>query len=189
MVRTNLGLLSYEIRRVSRDISWGANVEDALVRFERRVRTPAVSRSVGLITAACRMSGEISEVLSIAAKDARMSHVLDEERKAGMAMYIIVIYLAYFVFLFVVIIISTRFLTVLGEVAVPATSAAGHLLPGVGTPSVIPTFDRLLFHLSLIQAFFSGLVAGKMGEGSVKAGVKHAVVMLAVALVIFAFVV
>lgn len=189
MVRTNLGLLSYEIKRVSRDIIWGASVEDALVRFERRVRTPAVSRSVSLIAAACRMSGEISEVLSIAAKDARMSHVLAEERKAGMAMYIIVIYLAYFVFLFVVVVISTRFLPVLGEISVPSTGAGITPLPGMGASSVIPTFDRLLFHLSIIQAFFSGLVAGKMGEGSVKAGVKHAAVMLAVALVIFAFVV
>ncbi|MBP2146347.1 flagellar protein FlaJ [Methanofollis sp. W23] len=189
MVRTNLGLLSYEIRRVSRDLTWGANVEDALVRFERRVRTPAVSRSVSLIAAACRMSGEISEVLSIAAKDARMSHVLAGERKAGMALYIIVIYLAYVVFLFVVVVISTRFLPVLGEISVPSTGAGTSFLPGRGASSVVPTFDRLLFHLSLVQAFFSGLVAGKMGEGSVKAGVKHATVMLAVALVTFAFVV
>ncbi|QSZ67645.1 secretion system protein [Methanofollis aquaemaris] len=188
MVRTNLGLLSYEIKRVSRDITWGANVEDALVRFEQRVRTPAVSRSVSLITAASRMSGEISEVLAIAAKDARMSHTLAEERKAGMSLYIIVIYLAYAVFLFVVVIISTRFLPALGEIAVPSVGA-GTFLPGVGSSSLVPTFGRLLFHISLIQAFFSGLVAGKMGEGSVKAGVKHAAVMLGVALVVFVFLV
>ncbi|QYZ79604.1 secretion system protein [Methanofollis formosanus] len=188
MVRTNLGLLSYEIRRISRDISWGANVEDALVRFERRVRTPAISRSVSLITAASRMSGEISEVLAIAAKDARMSHTLAEERKAGMFLYIIVIYLAYAVFLFVVVIISTRFLPVLGDISAPS-AMQGDILSGVGSAALVSTFEYLLFHISLVQAFFSGLVAGKMGEGSVKAGVKHAAVMLAVALAVFAFLV
>ena len=30
MVRTNLGILSYEIKRIKRDMDWGANVEEAL---------------------------------------------------------------------------------------------------------------------------------------------------------------
>jgi flagellar protein FlaJ len=36
----------------------------------------------------------------------------------------------------------------------------------------------LFFHMSVIQALFSGLVAGKMGEGTVSAGLKHSVVLL-----------
>jgi flagellar protein FlaJ len=32
--------------------------------------------------------------------------------------------------------------------------------------------------MTLIQGFFSGLVAGKMGEGSVTSGLKHSVVMI-----------
>ena len=38
MVNTNLGLLSYEIRRIKRDMDWGANFSDALIRFEQRIR-------------------------------------------------------------------------------------------------------------------------------------------------------
>jgi flagellar protein FlaJ len=37
---------------------------------------------------------------------------------------------------------------------------------------------KLFFHMSIIQALFSGLVAGKMGEGTISAGLKHSVVML-----------
>ena len=33
----------------------------------------------------------------------------------------------------------------------------------------------LMFHSTLIQAFASGLVAGKMGQGSVYMGLKHSV--------------
>ena len=40
MVNTNLGLLSYEIRRIKRDMDWGANFTEALIRFEQRVSTP-----------------------------------------------------------------------------------------------------------------------------------------------------
>jgi len=37
---------------------------------------------------------------------------------------------------------------------------------------------RLFFHMSFLQALFGGLVAGKMGEGTVSAGLKHSVILL-----------
>ena len=51
--------------------------------------------------------------------------------------------------------------------------------------TTIITFERLLFHACLIQALFSGLIAGEMGEGSLRAGVKHAAVMVFIAFVVF----
>ncbi len=38
---------------------------------------------------------------------------------------------------------------------------------------------RIFFHMSLLQAFFGGLVAGKMGEGTIGAGLKHSMVLMA----------
>jgi flagellar protein FlaJ len=32
--------------------------------------------------------------------------------------------------------------------------------------------------MTLVQSFFGGLVSGKMGEGSVYAGLKHSLVMM-----------
>ena len=43
----------------------------------------------------------------------------------------------------------------------------------------------LMFHSTLIQAFVSGLVAGKMGQGSVYMGLKHSVSMIMIAYVVF----
>ena len=80
MVNTNLGLLSYEIRRIKRDMEWGANFTEALMRFEERVSTPSIARTVTLITKASEMSGQIGEVLSIASSDAKMTEVLKKER-------------------------------------------------------------------------------------------------------------
>jgi flagellar protein FlaJ len=36
----------------------------------------------------------------------------------------------------------------------------------------------MFFHLASIQAFFGGLVAGKMGEGTINAGLKHSIIMM-----------
>jgi flagellar protein FlaJ len=47
------------------------------------------------------------------------------------------------------------------------------------TPTSSPDLlERTFLHMTMIQAFFGGLVAGKMGEGSVYAGLKHSLVMM-----------
>jgi len=38
--------------------------------------------------------------------------------------------------------------------------------------------ERVFFHMTSIQGFFGGLVAGKMGEGTMNAGLKHSLVMM-----------
>ena len=183
MVNTNLGLISYEIRKIKKDMDWGANFTEALVRFEERVSTPSIARTVTLITKASEMSGQIGEVLSIAAADAKMTEMLKKERHAEMFIYTVIVYLAFFVFLFVVAVLTMQFLPVLANISTQGISATG-ILSGIGTIS-IATFGRLLYHACLIQAFFSGLIAGQMGESSLAAGVKHACVLLLITLVVF----
>lgn len=188
MVNTNLGLLSYEIRRIKRDMDWGANFTEALMRFEQRVSTPAIARTVTLITKASEMSGQISEVLAIASSDAKMSEALNQERRQEMFIYTAIVYLSFFVFLFVVAVLTTQFLPTLGTITVHGMSAQGlpstGALSGFGSISLI-VFSRLLYHACLMQALFSGIIAGQMSESSVAAGVKHACVLLIIALVTF----
>ncbi len=183
MVNTNLGLLSYEIKRIKRDIDWGASFTDALLRFEDRVRTPLIARTVSLITKASQMSGSIGDVLAIAASDAKMSDLLKRERLSDMFIYTAIIYMAFVVFVFVVGIIANNFIPILGNVGVgpipqgtPLSSVSG---------SSIKSILRLMYHSVVLQAVMSGLIAGQMGEGSLKAGLKHSCIMLAIALVIF----
>jgi flagellar protein FlaJ len=46
-------------------------------------------------------------------------------------------------------------------------------------PTTSPAdLKRIFLHLTLVQGFFSGLVAGKMGEGSISAGLKHSLIMM-----------
>jgi flagellar protein FlaJ len=186
LVNTNLGLLSYEIRRIKRDIDWGARCSDALVRFEDRVRTPLIARTVSLITKASQMSGSIGDVLEIAASDAKMSDLLKRERLSEMFVYTAIIYLAFIVFVFVVGVISNNFIPILGNVG------SGTIPQGAGLPSISASSTkailRLMYHSVVLQAVMSGLVAGQMGEGSLKAGVKHSCIMVVIALVVFNFV-
>ncbi|WP_421908919.1 type II secretion system F family protein [Methanolacinia petrolearia] len=189
LVKANLGLISYEIRRIKRDLEWGASVNDALIRFEERVNTAAIARTVTLITKASKMTGDIGEVLGIASADARMSETLKKERQGEMFIYPVIIYLAFFVFIFVVAVLNTNFLEILEQLS-NMTTSSGSSIAGASEFSMaanmdVDVFRRLLYHTCLIQAIFSGIIAGQMGEGMVKSGIKHAGIMLIIALVIF----
>jgi flagellar protein FlaJ len=51
----------------------------------------------------------------------------------------------------------------------------------------LPLYTRLFTHAALIQGFFSGLVAGQMGEGRAVAGLKYSVLMVLIAWIMFRF--
>lgn len=182
---SDLGALDDEMARTWADVQWGANVETALNRFEQRIRTPTVTRAVTLITNAMRASGEIGPILRIAADEAQATRRLARERRQELMTYVLVIYISFFVFLAIVVALTLSFLP-----AVPAESEFSQRVAtdfGGITQATKAAYKLLFFHTTLIQAVSSGLVAGQMGQGSLKDGAKHATVMLAIAYAVFLF--
>jgi flagellar protein FlaJ len=192
--RMEIGNLDDEVDHVWRDIQWGATVEQALHRFETRVRTPAVTRTVTLITNAMAASNEIGPVLRIAAEQARSDRRLKRQRRQEMFTYLVVVYVAFVVFLVVIVSIDTVLIPSL-PTADEATAASGaaqsagaSALGFIGiTQAQIESYRLVFFHAALIQAVLSGLVAGQMANATIKGGVKHASVMLFVTYLVFLF--
>ncbi|KOX96249.1 type II secretion system F family protein [Halorubrum tropicale] len=193
---SNLEALTEDLRRTRRDIDWGADVSTALRRLERRVRSPMTSRAVALVTNAIRASGDVGPVLRIAADESRATWSLRRERRQVMLTYLIVIYISFLVFLGIIAALSVSFIPAIEAAGVPGTgglpdagtgvpSGPGGIADGIGDIDVA-VYEQLFFHAASIQAVCSGLVAGQLGEGSVRDGVKHVVVLLALTLVAFA---
>ncbi|MFB6084742.1 MAG: type II secretion system F family protein [Halorientalis sp.] len=186
---SDLGALTPEIDRIWADINLGANVEEALVRFGERVRTTPVTRAVTLLTNAMRASGNIGAVLRIAATQARADLRMKRQRRRQMLTYLVVIYVAFLVFLVIIVAVE--------QVLVPSLPNNVPTPPSDNRLGVDPTqftrfgrvnkaaYTLVFFHIGMVQAFFSGLVGGQLGEGSVRDGVKHAAVLLTVAYVAF----
>jgi flagellar protein FlaJ len=116
--------------------------------------------------------------------------VLKKERLSEMFIYTAIIYLSFFVFLFVVGVLTIQFLPILANITSSGLTTAGGpggALGGVGTIPIV-SFNRLFYHACLVQALFSGLIAGQMGESSIAGGVKHSCALLIITLVVFNFV-
>ncbi|MGM0771155.1 MAG: type II secretion system F family protein [Halobacteriota archaeon] len=177
------GAMTSEIRKMDGSVSWGISFEETIEHFAKRMNTPLISRSVALITQASRAGGRVSFVLEAAARDASELKVLERERRGNMAVYVVISYIAFFVFIFVILMLSTRFVPVMFEAsqAVAGSSAGGSFI-GSFDPD---NFIRVLFHASVIQGFMSGLVAGQLGENRISAGLKHSFILTFIAWVCF----
>ncbi len=186
IAREDIGYLSREVKRIWRDIEWGQSTNEALIRFANRVRSHLVSRSMTLLTRANESSGDIGEVLAVAARDAQAEYELKKERSMNMLIYVVIIYISFFIFIGIIYIISTTFLSEMAKagVKVSATSTTGIPLRGFN-PQTLETYNRLFFHAAEIQGLFSGLIAGAMGEGKVLSGLKHSVIMITTAYLLF----
>lgn len=181
-IESKLGVLDDEVKRIWKDIEWGAVASDALIKFETRVRTSMISRTVTLIVKANETISDIESVLRIAATDADAAYHLKQDRFNNMAVYSVIVYLSFFVFLLIVYVLATYFIPMN-----PPYEDVSELSSGM---SMLTKYDTskyllLMFHAALIQGFCSGLVAGVMGEGNVDSGLKHSLIMVAVAYLVF----
>jgi flagellar protein FlaJ len=176
--------LTPHIRNLDNDMSWGAGFVDSMYRFGKNLGTPLADRSVDLIAKASKAGGDISEVLRAAAKDTFEVVNLSTERSNNMLIYVIIVLVSFAVFLFVVAILVSTFLTTM---ATAGASAAASGAKGFMGQIDLFQYKRLFTHAGMLQGFFSGLVAGQMGEGRLVSGLKYSAIMLFIAWVTFRF--
>ena len=180
----NLVILNHEINRMNIDLELRGNLIETFRNFGNRIKTLAVQRFVVLFENAVRMTGNIKDTLIIAAQDAQISRNMEEDRILSTKMHIYVLYIVFFVFLYVSWSIVTGFLPHLPDI--PLEGVSGMLAGNIEFSGVDkPLFVRLFFHASVIEGFFSGLVAGQIANGDARLGIKNSIVMTAIAYFLF----
>lgn len=181
----NYGILTPEIQKIARQISWGSSVENALNAFSKRVNTKLIKRTVSLINEASRSGGNVADVLDAASKDAKEIKLIESERRASMLSYVAVIYVGMGVFILIMIVLCKNLL--------PSMLGAGRagLATTVGGSAGIKYYDvlSLFFYAALVQTAGMGIVTGVFEQGNVVSGVKHMFIMLLITWIIFKFIV
>jgi len=180
------GTLTPHIRKLDNEMSWGVGFVEALYRFGKNLGTTLADRSVDLIAKASKAGGDVSEVLRAAAKDTFEVVNLRQERANNMLIYVVIVLVSFAVFLFVIAILVSSFLTTMAT-AGAAAAASGAAAHGFMGKIDLFIYKRLFSHAAMLQGFFSGLVAGQMGEGRFIAGLKYSAIMLLIAWVTFRF--
>lgn len=183
------GRLTPYIRKMDCEMSWNASFVDAICRFGESIGTPLAVRTADLIAKAASAGGDASEVLIAAANDSYEYVNLSRERTSSMSIYVFIVFISFFVFIIVIGVMSGTFLGTMAETGAAVSSSGEVALRGVsfGGSVDMDSYRTLFFNGVLVQAFFSGLVAGKMGEGRTVAGLKYSAIMLVVAWISFSY--
>ena len=182
------GRMTPEIRRMASQISWGVSATEAMVLFAKRVDTPLVHRVTGLVIKASAAGGNIADVLTMSSVDTKESQNLFQERKTTMSTYVMVIYIAFFVFLVTVLILNTTFLPRMEEVTKSSGLSDVDISDAPTTVTIsaesIPKIRELYLYAALVHAVGDGILAGVITNGKVANGLKHSFVMVLAAWVI-----
>jgi len=180
------GPLTPELKRLLAQLSWGATLEDALHAFAIRARTKLAQRVATLITEVSRSGGDTQEIMEQVNRHINELQTIDRERYTQMRPYSVVVYIAFGVFLFTdIMLIQTFFTQIINmQSKVLQSAGGGGVFGGIGSVN-ISLLKEILFHATVIQAIFGGLIAGKMSEGKLGAGLKHTVMLLLITFMAF----
>jgi flagellar protein FlaJ len=180
------GVLTETMRNIANQLTWGVSFDQAMGVLAKRFPTPMIKRSVNMVIEGYKVGGDVALVLQVAANDATELKTLELKRVGELAPYTIISYLTFFVFLGV--------LAVLNNWLIPMMTLSGESMAGMAEmgEAVIADVDvetpkMIFFHCAIIEGICAGLVAGKLGDGKLAAGIKHALILSLSAFACFVF--
>jgi flagellar protein FlaJ len=185
--RPEFGPLQEELDRAGREIALGRSVPDALAALGARISSERVRKTLALIISGLRSGGRLAELLSQASLALKQQTVVERKVASTVTVYVIFIFTAVVLgapFLFAVSAFLTETLSgIIGNIDISdvPTGFLPGVTPGAGLPLEAVTI--LAVALLLTIGLVSCLVAGQIGTGRMRSGVKYApLVLLNVAL-------
>ena len=209
------GKLSPEVKRMANQLSWGMPLGKVLDQFSARIKTSKrILTSVKIIQESYNSGGDVASTLEAVLDNVTMLEEAQKERSSVLSQYVLLMYAITLIFICIVVSINNLMMPIFKVSA--STAGAGGVI-GISNPcgscfgatcavcgfyegtasivfSVDPTgisayYISLFFYMSLIQSVCSGLVAGQINENSVRAGIKHSMILFAITLGTFLFLV
>jgi len=177
------GRLTPEIKKMAAQIEWGVPASEAIRLFATRVKTPLVVRMSSIIMKANDAGGNVADVLSMVSHDAKETILTEEERGVTMQTYVLVVYIAFFVFIATILILQGQFLPKMEEAGATVSDQAAKAgvgeIPGVSIQTdIIPSVSFVFLLSVVVHAVGDGILAGVIQKGSISVGLKHSFIML-----------
>lgn len=182
--KRSYSVLTKHINDMSAQVEWGIPFEKALLTFSKKVNSISISRSISTIIETYKMGGKISDALNAVRKSLITIDKIKKERSAAVHSEIVTGYLIFFIFIFIIVILHSFLIPVVTQqvsgISISPTSSLTE--PSLPSGELADMFSVFI----VLQGFFAGLATGKMSEGSILAGLKHSVLLIAIGYTIFA---
>ena len=186
----NFGELSVQLKNFRANLSWGMPMGEAFINLRNKLGTKMSKRVITMLQISVEMGGDVGTNIEVIQKHVSEMQNIEKERKSALQPYIFVIYISFLVFIVVALLVSQNFFTEIAVVQNQLRESSENSKVPLGMFSTLLGMDveaitNIIFDMAIIEAIFGGLAAGKIGENSFIAGIKHVVIMVLVAIVAF----
>ena len=184
---TSSGRLADELETMHAKVNYGTDLKNALREFNNKYHIPRLARTVKLISEAQEASSQIQDVLSTAAQASENQDDIDRERKSRTRMQMVIIIMTYLTLLGVMALLQVRFLPIMGDLTTQTGGGgSGGQVPGGSFSGVnSDLLSVLFFHAVVLQALTSSFIAGYIRDVNLLSGVKFAVILPTIALIVW----
>lgn len=173
--QSSYGILTPHVKRLVAQMTWGINFESALENFASSLDSPVITRSVSTIIECHRSGGNIADVLKSVSGSLIEIEKIRRERSMMISGQMMTGYIIFFVF--IVVMIGIREFLLKGFDMGTDSDSEMILRGPTVTKDMLDKYGEMFTHLAIIQGFFAGLVIGKLSEGRLSAGAKHAIIL------------
>ena len=182
----DFGTLTPYIKKLANQISLGIPIGRCFETFANDVDSVVVRRAVTLIREAESAGGDINHILDSTAEAIYQIEKLKRERKASVSSLVVEGYIIFFIFVGIMLVMQFKILPLTAGVGNIAAVGSLDSVSGAPTASAEATKSLAMpfLYLLLAQGFFAGLTIGKIAEGSIRAGLKHSIVLTLLAFLI-----
>jgi len=166
------GELTKYIKTMSAQLSWGVPLRKVMINFSKSVRSWLVRAVAFILLEVVDVGGGTVKMFGSLADFSQKMSEIEKEKKATLRPYIFIPYFG------AVMVVATTIMMIY-FVTMPLTGSSVGFYVGVDLKLAID----VLLSGAILEAWIMGFVAGKMGEGSVAAGFKHAGALVIISLV------
>ncbi|MBU5690113.1 MAG: type II secretion system F family protein [Candidatus Aenigmatarchaeota archaeon] len=205
--KVDYGKLSKEVKKMAYQLTWGVSVIKVLEQAEKRLSSsPLISKNIRIVIETYKAGGNIDRTLDSIANAILTIQETENERKSTLNQYVTAMYAITYIFIGIIVGINRLLVPIFSSSAGLSGGPIGTIVgnpceqcvytPGIecspcymyfsickllGTASetIGCYYTGLFFSMIVVQSICGGLVAGQISEGSIKAGIKHSMILLA----------
>jgi len=169
--------LTPHVDKLANQISLGIPLQKALHNFAYDTSSPVIQRAVSQISEAEKAGGDIGRILESVAESVSQVETLKKEQKSKIHNLIVQGYIIFLVFIAIVLILEFKIIPLTSEIGNYGGGSLSSIGPIQNVGISAEKFSNPFLFLIITQAFFTGLVIGKLAEGKIKSGIKHSFIL------------
>jgi len=194
------GALTPYVKKLANQIEWSIPLHKALLHFATQTNNTVIKRTIASVIEAEVSGGNIEDVLESITASVSNIKKIKEKREASVHGQLVQSYVIFFIFIIVMIVIQNLLIPYMTKLEQTQTGEVGGGIIKTGFSGLTKTvhvdyssfgnffksmgawfgsLNGVFLMMSMIQAFFAGIVVGKLATGELSAGLKHSVIMMA----------